>query len=148
MEGRSAERSTFVLVSARRFHRIYHRSCNFGSFCGGHHLLSNKYCTTGAIGAVQGCFGSNTIACVCRRGLEAEVFQLVYCWRLFPAMVKALGDESVLPFFYRGLMYMCCVRVRTYIHKHCMWPLGYSDVSPGAWMGHLESPEEIVQMDR
>ena len=99
MEGRSAERRTFVLVSARQFHRVYRRSCIFGSFCGGHQLLSCKYCTTGAIGAVRGGFSSNTIACVCRRGLEAEVFQLVYGWRLFPAMVKDLGDESVFPFF-------------------------------------------------
>jgi len=27
----------------------------------------------------------NTIACLCRRGVEAGVFQLVYTWHLFPA---------------------------------------------------------------
>jgi len=58
----------------------------------------------------------------------AGVFQLVYCWWLFPAWRIRLpvGDGSVSLFFTGGwLMCMCFVCVCTHTHTHCMW---------GPWM--------------
>jgi len=41
----------------------------------------------------------NTIACECRRGVEAGFFELVYDWHLFPARGIRLGKGSVSPFY-------------------------------------------------
>jgi len=62
--------------------------------------------------------GSNTIACGCRRGVEAGFSQLVYRWRSFPAWGICSGEGSVSPFFSRGwCVCVVCVCIRT----HCMW---------------------------
>ena len=41
----------------------------------------------------------NTIACVCRRRVEAGGFQLVYGWRVFIAGGIRVGEGDVLAFF-------------------------------------------------
>jgi len=56
----------------------------------------------------------NTIACICRRGVRG----------FFSAGVRlalSFVHGKCLPIFYRGLMCMCCVCVRSLMHTHCMW---------------------------
>jgi len=79
----------------------------------------------------------NIIACVCRRGVSGAFpsgLRLV----LVSSMRDWFGRGQCLPIFNNELMCMCCVCVCTHTHH-----VGYSDVSLGVGMRHLESPEEI-----
>ena len=97
--------------SARRHCRACRLSHHFDSFCGGH-LLLRMHAQQVFSALFKGVL--NTIACICRRGVRG----------VFSAGVRlalSFVHGKCLPIFYRGLMCMCCVCVRTLMHTHCMW---------------------------
>jgi len=62
----------------------------------------------------------NTIACVSKKGVS-EGFPAVLQLAVVSNVRDSVGRGKCLHFFYRGLMCMCCVCVRTHPHTHCTW---------------------------
>ena len=62
----------------------------------------------------------NTIACV-NRTVVSEVFPAGLQLALVSNVRDSFWQGKCLPIFYRGLMCMCCGRVCTHTHTHCMW---------------------------
>jgi len=63
---------------------------------------------------------SNTIACVCRRGVSG-IFPPGLRLAFVSSVRDLFGHGKCLPIFYRELMCMCCMRVCMHTHTYCMW---------------------------